>query len=374
MNLLKTLIRQNRRFAGQTKFHVLASLVILSLSSVPTALAAQAKAETVSDGGMGGSPTTEIITLGTAGGPVLSKNRSEPATLLIVNGQYYLFDCGTGTVRQFLMAEKSPTDVRAIFITHQHPDHNLGLAEMVGNIAMEYAWSGADREWFILGPKGMEEMAAAAQRFYTVPYDVFYAEHLLGNVTSQAAQAAIAVTEIKADGVIFKDENIEVTAAQNSHFQLLDESVGTKSFSYRVKTPDAVVVITGDTGMSDAVIELSRDADILISESMNMTAIRKYIEAQAEKGIIAPDTVEPSMAHLRAGHLDLPEVGQIASSAGVNTILLTHFGPEANATTPDTIISTVRGAFEGSIFAAEDLDRYCVVPKGEGGGGRLKAC
>ena len=154
----------------------------------------------------------------------------------------------------------------------------------------------------------------------------------------------------------------------------MDETVGTKSFSYRVKTPDAIIVITGDTGMSDALTELSRDADILISESMDMIAIRKYIEAQAEMGIIASEAVEPSMAHLRAGHLDLPEVGHIASSAGVNTVLLTHFGPEANATSPDKIIDAVGAAFDGPIFAAKDLDRYCVVPKAEDGRGRLKAC
>jgi ribonuclease BN (tRNA processing enzyme) len=319
-------------------------------------------------------PSIEIITLGTAGGPTLRKERSEPATLLIVNGQRYLFDCGTGTVRQLLLAGQVPADVRAIFITHHHPDHNLGLAEMVGNVAMEYAWSGAKRSWSILGPVGTKEMVGAAQRYYTVPYDVFYAEHLLRDVTSQASKAAITVTDIEADGVVFRDENIEVIAAENSHYQLLDDTVGTKSFSYRIKTAAGIVVITGDTGMSDAVVTLSRDADVLISESMDMIAIRKYIEAQAALGVVAPETVEPSMAHLRAGHLDLPEVGRIATSADVGTILLTHFGPEADKTTPDKIITAVGTTFGGPIFAAKDLDRYCLTSNSQAGKAQLKAC
>jgi ribonuclease BN (tRNA processing enzyme) len=319
-------------------------------------------------------PMVEIITLGTAGGPTLRKERSEPATLLIVNGQRYLFDCGTGTVRQMLLAGQVPADVRAIFITHHHPDHNLGLAEMVGNVAMEYAWSGAKRSWSILGPVGTKEMVGAAQLHYTVPYDVFYAEHLLRDVSSQASKAAISVTDIQADGIVFRDENIEVTAAENSHYQLLADTVGTKSFSYRVKTVAGIIVITGDTGMSDAVVQLSQDADVLISESMDMIAIRKYIEAQAALGVVAPEAVEPSMAHLRAGHLDLPEVGRIATSAGVGSILLTHFGPEADKTTPDKIIAAVGATFGGPIYAAKDLNHYCLTVNSQAGKPQLKAC
>jgi ribonuclease BN (tRNA processing enzyme) len=366
--------RQDRKLECRAMFRATLSAALISLAVTSSGLAAQTSEQTVTNVVAADAPTIEIITLGTAGGPTLRKKRSEPATLLIVNGQRYLFDCGTGTVRQLLLAGQVPADVRAIFITHHHPDHNLGLAEMVGNVAMEYAWSGAKRSWSIMGPVGTKEMVGAAQRYYTVPYDVFYAEHLLRDVTSQASKAAITVTDIEADGVVFRDENIEVTAAENSHYQLLDHTVGTKSFSYRIKSAAGIVVITGDTGISDALVKLSRDADVLISESMDMIAIRKFIEAQAALGVVAPEAVEPSMAHLRAGHLDLPEVGRIGSSAGVNAILLTHFGPEADNSTPDKIISAVGTTFDGPIFAAQDLDRYCLTGKSKDQQARLKAC
>lgn len=366
--------RQDRKLECRAMFRATLSAALISLAVTSPGLAAQTSEQTVTNVVAADAPSLEIITLGTAGGPTLRKKRSEPATLLIVNGQRYLFDCGTGTVRQLLLAEQVPADVRAIFITHHHPDHNLGLAEMVGNVAMEYAWSGAKRGWSITGPVGTKKMVGAAQLHYTVPYDVFYAEHLLRDVTSQASKAAITVTDIEADGVVFRDENIEVTAAENSHYQLLDHTVGTKSFSYRIKSAAGTVVITGDTGISDALVKLSRDADVLISESMDMIAIRKYIEAQAALGVVAPEAVEPSMAHLRAGHLDLPEVGRIGSSAGVNAILLTHFGPEADNSTPDKIIAAVGTTFDGPIFAAQDLDRYCLTGKSKDQQARLKAC
>ena len=45
---------------------------------------------------------TELLMLGTAGGPPLRKDRSEPATLLIVDGRPYLIDCGIGTMRRLV--------------------------------------------------------------------------------------------------------------------------------------------------------------------------------------------------------------------------------------------------------------------------------
>lgn len=56
---------------------------------------------------------------------MLSKRRSEPATLLIVDGRPYLIDCGIGTMRRMFDARVQSQMVRTIFITHNHPDHAL---------------------------------------------------------------------------------------------------------------------------------------------------------------------------------------------------------------------------------------------------------
>src|SRR5579883_3360611 len=76
---------------------------------------------------------TEILFLGTAGGPPLHVDRSEPATLLIVDGRHYLIDCGIGTMRRMVEAHVASEEVRRIFFTHLHADHDLGLAEVMGN-------------------------------------------------------------------------------------------------------------------------------------------------------------------------------------------------------------------------------------------------
>jgi ribonuclease BN (tRNA processing enzyme) len=54
-----------------------------------------------------------------------------------------------------------------------------------------------------------------------------------------------------------------VTAVENSHFDFHKDRGKHKSYSYRFETPDRVIVFTGDTGQSDALTELAKDADLL---------------------------------------------------------------------------------------------------------------
>src|SRR6185312_1474232 len=57
---------------------------------------------------------TELLFLGTAGGPPLRLDRSEPSTLLIVDGRFYLIDCGIGTMRRMLQAHIASEDIKTI--------------------------------------------------------------------------------------------------------------------------------------------------------------------------------------------------------------------------------------------------------------------
>ena len=76
---------------------------------------------------------TQILLLGTAAGPPLRVTRSEPATLLIVDGRAYLIDCGIGTMQRLQAARVPSEQIRTIFFTHLHADHTLGLADVLGN-------------------------------------------------------------------------------------------------------------------------------------------------------------------------------------------------------------------------------------------------
>jgi ribonuclease BN (tRNA processing enzyme) len=77
---------------------------------------------------------------------------------------------------------------------------------------------------------------------------------------------------------------VKVTAAENSHFHFPPESAAYgkhQSYSYRFEAPARVVVFTGDTGPSDAVINLAKNADVLVTE---IGSVDDVVEARKGRG------------------------------------------------------------------------------------------
>src|SRR5690242_12147347 len=213
---------------------------------------------------------TEIIFLGTAGGPPLRADRSEPSTLLIVDGREYLIDCGIGTMRRMIEAGIKSEQIKTIFFTHLHADHDLGLADVMANDFVHTDLFGATVSFDIYGPPQTRELVDAAFHFITIGFRPFEAENPSASRAANGQFASPFVAhEFDQDGVIFRDNKIRVIATENSHYALmpLPQRAAFRSYSYRIETPHGVIVFTGDTGPSDAVARLAKGADVLVAEA-----------------------------------------------------------------------------------------------------------
>ena len=306
---------------------------------------------------------TQIVFLGTAGGPLLRADRSEPSTLLIVDGRGYLIDCGIGTMRRMVEAGIKSQQVRTIFFTHLHADHDLGLADVMANDFFHARPAGTENV-DIYGPPQTRELVDAAFHFITVGFRPFAAENPSGFriVNGQFTNLFVA-HEFKRDGVVFRDDKIRVTAVENSHYALMPapQRKELKSYSFRIETPHGVIVFTGDTGRSDAVVRLARGADVLVAEASSRDAadferLIKSVTAQmhwsAERG-------KKFRAHFQFEHLDTDSIGALATKAQVKSVMLYHYDPEDEADQA-AYVSGVKKHFSGPVFAPDDLDRYCI--------------
>ena len=302
---------------------------------------------------------TEILLLGTAGGPPLRLNRSEPATLLIVDGRRYLIDCGIGTMRRLLRAGVPSQTIGTIFITHHHPDHDLGLADVMSNDFFEMNLANDHRSIDVYGPAPTKEIIDAAFRSIKIPYSILAAEPsaLRAGLRNGEMTNPFVAHEIQHDGVVFQDDKIRVVAAENTHFSRLPADLAAmKSYSYRFETPHGTVVFTGDTGPSDAVVKLAKGADVLVSEVEDLAESMKFVHALGEKNHWPADRTNGMIAHMKQAHLDLPDVAEIATKVGVKSVVLYHFNPK----NPAAHVAAVKKSFSGPVFAGADLDRYCL--------------
>jgi ribonuclease BN (tRNA processing enzyme) len=315
------------------------------------------------------SNRTEILFLGTAGGPPLRLDRSEPSTLLIVDGRQYLIDCGIGTMRRMLQAGIRSEQIKTIFFTHLHSDHDLGLADVMANDYFRLRAPRSAPSIHIYGPPQTKELVDAAFRYITITVRPFASENPSDfHVANGELTSPFVSHEIDREGLIFQDDKIRVTAAENTHYALMptQDRKQLKSFSYRIETPHGAIVFTGDTAPSDAAARLAKGADVLLAEVSYRDSedLEKTVKTMAAMTHATPERTKTFRAHFQFEHLDAQSVGELAAKAQVKSVLLYHYNP-ADKIDEAAYVSGVKSYFAGPVFAPADLDRYCLASAGK---------
>ena len=100
--------------------------------------------------GLADERKSRLILLGTGGGPTPKPNRSAPANAIVVNGATYIVDCGDGVARQMALAKLPFKSLKAVFLTHQHSDHNADYGNLLllaweANLASVVPWPAASQ-------------------------------------------------------------------------------------------------------------------------------------------------------------------------------------------------------------------------------------
>lgn len=298
------------------------------------------------------SPTgTVVITLGTAGGPLPRAQRAQAANLLVVNGTPYLIDAGDGAVRRIVRAGYDFRQVGKIFITHAHSDHTNGLATL-----LNAQWEYAKREPTEVYGGGVEALVKGAIAFLTPNAEVRWTEG------KRVRMEEVFRGHDVAPGVIFQDANVRVTAVENTHFNFPPDSPAHgkyRSYSYRFDTPGRAVVFTGDTGPSEALTQLTKGADVLVTE-VNVT--EEVIELQKRNGSWQAKSAaeqEAWIRHMNEEHVTPEQVGRMASAAGVKTVVLTHFTPTVNRNDDyQRFVEATKKVYSGQVLLAKDLMQF----------------
>lgn len=296
---------------------------------------------------------TKLVLLGTGAGPIPRKDRSQPANLLVVGGRPYLIDAGNGVARQLVQAGFVPSDVRTVFITHHHMDHNADIGAL-----MSFAWIEDNKRanksvppMRFYGPASTAALVQAAEQFMAVSERIFRA-----GVPMAPVAGRFEGRDISGPGEIFRDDRIVVTAAENSHYAGAHAAAPgdtDKSYAYRFDTADRSIVFCGDTGPSEAVTALAKNADVLVCEVNDMEATLKEITASTR---MPPPVLKAVRSHMEKQHITPEQIGQMATQAGVKAVVLTHYSPGLDGEADlSPYTEGVRKFFKGPVTAGRDL-------------------
>ncbi len=286
------------------------------------------------------SARTRIVILGT-GTPIPDPDRSGPAIAIVVDSVAYLFDAGTGAVRRAAAAGRagikafSPSNPNGqpsprfdrVFLTHLYSDHTLGLADVIFTPWIQGRVAPLD----VYGPAGTHRLVSGILDGNTEDIT----ERLRASGGPPPNGWKVSVHEI-GEGVVFHDSRITVSAFAVPHADWR------YAFGYRIKTPDRVIVISGDTRATPVIAEQCRGCDVLLHE------------VYSDAGFATIPAVRQAY-HARA-HTSATQVGDIATQAKPQLLILYHqlfFG-----SSDETLLAEVRSRFRGRVVSARDLDTY----------------
>src|SRR5215475_11855848 len=294
---------------------------------------------------------TRLITLGTVAGPPPRAHRAQFSNLLIVNDALYVVDAGDGVTRRIAKAGFNVRDAGTIFITHHHDDHTAGLGTL-----MSAAWDNQRTSPInVYGPPPTEALVKAAVQYYGISAEIRIAD---GGRSIPIAQ--IFNGHDVGTGLIYQDTNIKVSAVQNSHF---DFHKGTasgkhKSYSYRFEMSDRVIVFTGDTGVSDAVTELAKGADLLVTETSSCEDRKQMMIKDSRWQAMTPAEQEGIMRQATQGHMSLDDIATMATRAKVKTVVLSHLTQRVDTEDYTSWAVEVNKHFSGQVLVAKDLMEF----------------
>ncbi len=304
----------------------------------------------------------DVIFLGT-GGSVPSARRNTASVLVRRGGDRLLFDCGEGTQRQ-MQRSTGLIPVDAIFVTHLHADHYLGLPGLIKSYEMQ----DRDEPLTIYGPPGLVSLFGSMSRIigrpsyeldlvelnrseevafddYVIePFDVDhrivangYALHedpRPGRFDPEAAKA-LGVSPGPDFGALQRGEEVDGADGPVGPDQVMGPD-----------RPGRSIVITGDTQPCESTTEAADGADLLVHDA-------SFSAAEAER---AAET----------GHSTALGAAELAADAGVGMLALVHIS--SRHFIPD-IVAEAQEAFPDTI-APRDFD-LVEIPLPERGGPEL---
>jgi len=258
-----------------------------------------------------------VFFAGTAGSAP-SARRGLPAVLIRRGAERMLFDCGEGTQRQ-LLRSVGLADLDAVFLTHFHADHWLGLPGLLKSFALRER----SEPLTVYGPRGLAELMSVMRIVYgKLPYRLTIAELEPAQAVRRDGFSIAAVPVSHRGSASFGYALVEDERPGHLDPQLA-EALGVRpgpDFGrlQRGEIVDGVrpeqvmgavregrkIVLSGDTAPCEALAIAAHQADVLVHEAT-------FTEEERER------------AH-QTSHSTALQAAALAREAEVRLLVLTH--------------------------------------------------
>ena len=291
---------------------------------------------------------TKLYILGSRAGPSVGGAQYMTCYAVVIGDWVYVVDCGYGASEQLVRGGLRLQDIRDIFITHNHPDHNIELGTLT-----YFAWyAGLTRPLGIYGPPPTKAIMDSYLKALKPDVDVWLDD------IGHPPMGPVNVTELSQPQAVMDDGTVKVSCTLVKHTPIFH------SLGYRFDTPGRSIAFSGDTSPMQSMVELAKGCDVLVHEAIYPNPNQApALAGQAgdarvdnrERGSAIAGDAQKLLAHVLSSHTTAEQAGQIAQQAGVKTLVLAHTVALMPGVTDGMWIAAARKHFSGEVIFAHDL-------------------
>lgn len=252
-------------------------------------------------------------TLGTSAA-VPTRDRDNLSILVGAPGESYLLDCSGSPVHRMCRVGAELSDLAAVIITHRHPDHLCGLPCLLHSMMVR--------------PTRNRPLPV-----YAPPEALQVISHLLAALWHEYTYTQLIDLQpvsLAPNHLLLESERVQILVSPVVHGP---ETVAVKLVE---KGTGASLVYSSDTEPCQSLVDLATGVDDLIHDST-------FCEVEGLDSAIP-------------GHSSARQAGLIAKRAGVNRLILIHFGLSEADT--ERYVDQALQVYDGEVIAASDFQEF----------------
>ena len=267
------------------------------------------------------------VTLLGTGAPPPSLERFGPSTLVEVSEQKFIFDAGRGAMQRLHQLGIPFGDITGMFLTHHHSDHVVGFPDLWLTGWIGRPWGKRNTPLQVWGPEGTKQMMEHLPKAFHVDIRV--------RSKSYPAEGVKLVAHEIAEGIVFEDDGIKVSAFEVDH-----GGEDLPAYGYRIDYQGRAAVLSGDTTFNENLIEHSHAVDLLVHE------VTAAVGSAAEN--------QQQLKRIGSNHTTPEQAGTVFARAQPKLAVYNHLLLFGRAT-PEDLIPATRQKYAGPLIVGEDL-------------------
>ena len=289
-------------------------------------------------------------------GSALPTLRHNPSSQVVeIRGKFFMVDCGEGTQTQLRHSKIKFTKINAVFISHAHGDHCFGLIGMISTFGM----LGRTAPLHVYAPAGLRETMKKQMEYFCngFEYEVIFhdvdtsANKIIYEDRSLSVETVPLSHRMPCSGYIFREKptlphilrdmadyyNVPVSQFNNikNGADWIDNEGNIIPYTRLTKPsePARSYAYCSDTRYMPELHEYLKGVNVLYHESTYLNE-------------------DEGMAR-QFFHSTASQAAQVASDAGVNTLVLGHYSARYND--ESILLSEAKEIFPNSILSDEGL-------------------